>query len=53
MDKRVREIPRFFVVPRREFAPAVWRVSWTLLSRNTSTSVDQRQKERRLLASGI
>ena len=39
MDKRVREISRFFVAPRREFAPAVWRVSRTLLSRNTSTSV--------------
>ena len=39
MDKRVREISPFFVAPRREFAPAVWRVSRTLLSRNTSTSV--------------
>ena len=39
MDKRVREISRFFVAPRREFAPAVWRVSRTFLSRNTSTSV--------------
>ena len=38
--KRLREISRFFVAPRREFAPAVWRVSHTLLSRNTSTSVD-------------
>ena len=36
MDKRVREISRIFV---REFALAVWRVSRTLLSRNTSTSV--------------
>ena len=40
MDKRVREISRFFVVPQREFAPAVWRVSRTLLSRNTSISVN-------------
>ena len=39
MDKRVREISRFFVALRREFAPAVWRVSRTLLSRNTSGSV--------------
>ena len=39
MDKRVREISRFFVAPRCEFVPAVWRVSRTLLSRNTSTSV--------------
>ena len=39
MDIRFREISRFFVVPRREFAPGVWRVSRTLLSRNTSTSV--------------
>ena len=39
MDKRVREISRFFVALQREFAPAVWRVSRTLLSRNTSTSV--------------
>ena len=39
LDKRVREISRFFVAPRREFAPAIWRVSRTLLSRNTSTSV--------------
>ena len=39
MDKRVRDILRFFVAPRREFAPALWRVSRTLLSRNTSTSV--------------
>ena len=38
MDKRVREISRFFVAPRREFAPAVWGVPRTLLSRNTSTS---------------
>ena len=40
MDKRVGEILRFLVAPRHEFAPAIWRVSWTLLSRNTSTSVD-------------
>ena len=39
MEKRLREISRFFVAPRREFAPAVWRVSRTLLYRNTSTSV--------------
>ena len=42
MDKRFREILRFFVAPQREFAPAVWRVSRTLLSRNTSTSVLER-----------
>ena len=39
MDKRVREISRFFVALRLEFTPAVWRVSRTLLSRNTSGSV--------------
>ena len=39
MDKRVREILRFFVALRREFAPAVWHVSWTFLSRNSYTSV--------------
>ena len=42
MDKRVREISCFFVaLLQREFAPAVWRVSRTLLSRNTSGSVNQ------------
>ena len=45
----VREISRFFVAPRREFAPAVWRVSRTLLSRNTSTSVYGRSKQIRTL----
>ena len=39
MDKRVCEILRFLVAPRLELTPAVWRVSRTLLSRNTSTSV--------------
>ena len=39
MDKRVREISRFFVAPPRMFSLSVWRVSRTLLSRNTSGSV--------------
>ena len=42
IDISVREISRFFVAPRREFAPAVWRISRTLLSRNTSTLVLER-----------
>ena len=43
MDKRVREIARFFVAPPRVFPLSVWRVSRTLLSRNTSTLVHDRR----------
>ena len=39
MEKRLREISRFFVVPRREFAPAVRARPRTPFSINTSTSV--------------
>ena len=39
MDKRVCEILCFFVAPPRVFPLSVWRVSRTLLYRNTSTSV--------------
>ena len=45
MDRRVREILHFFVAPQCEFAPAVWRVSRTLLSRNTSTPVEGEGQE--------
>ena len=45
MDKRVRETSHFFVAPQCEFAPAVWRVSRTLLSRNTSTPVEGEGQE--------
>ena len=47
LDKRVREISRFFVAPPSVFPLSVWRVSWTLLSRNTSTSVDNLDVTRR------
>ena len=36
MEKRVREISRFFVAPRREFAPGVCASTRTSLSKNTS-----------------
>ena len=39
MEKRLREISRFFVAPRREFAPAVRARPRTPFSINTSTSV--------------
>ena len=39
MEKRLREILRFFVAPRREFAPAVRARPRTPFSINTSTSV--------------
>ena len=39
MEKRLREIPRFFFAPRREFAPAVRARPRTPFSINTSTSV--------------
>ena len=39
MGKRLREISRFFVAPRREFAPAVCARPRTPFSINTSTSV--------------
>ena len=39
MEKKLREISRFFVAPRREFAPAVRARPRTPFSINTSTSV--------------
>ena len=36
MDKKVREISRFFAAPPRVFPLSVWCVSRKLLSRNTS-----------------
>ena len=39
MEKMLHEISRFFVVPRREFAPAVRARPHTPFSINTSTSV--------------
>ena len=39
MEKRLREISRFFVAPRHEFAPAVRARPRTPFSINTSTSV--------------
>ena len=39
MEKRLREISRFFVAPRREFAPAVRARPRTPFSINTSISV--------------
>ena len=45
MDKRVREISRFFVAPPRVFPLSVWRVSRKLLSRNTSGLVQNKDQE--------
>ena len=39
MEKRLREISRFFVAPQREFAPAVRARPRIPFSINTSTSV--------------
>ena len=39
MEKRLRKISRFFVAPRREFAPAVCARPRTPFSINTSTLV--------------
>ena len=47
MGEKVREISRFFVVLRREFAPAVCAGPHTLFSTNTSTLVHKESSRRK------